>query len=80
VTRYILNFSQKHPEKKAIVSLDYGLATIMMPTVICGSFIGAILYPILPDIIIQAILGLLLFFLSSQAALKASQMIKKENK
>ena len=52
VTRFILNFSQKHPEKKASVSLDYGLATIMMPTVICGSFIGAILYPILRDIVI----------------------------
>jgi uncharacterized membrane protein YfcA len=80
VTRFILNFSQKHPEKKASVSLDYGLATIMMPTVICGSFIGAILYPILPDIVIQTILGLLLFFLSFQAAIKASQTIKKENK
>ena len=52
----------------------------MMPTVICGSFIGAILYPILPDIIIQGILGLLLFFLAFQAGVKASQMIRKENK
>ena len=80
VTRYILNFTQKHPEKKTSISLDYGLATIMMPTVICGSFIGAILNSILPDIIIQGILGLLLFFLAFQAGVKASQMIRKENK
>ena len=52
ITRYALNFSQRHPEKKTSVALDYGLATIMMPTVICGSFIGAIVYPILPDIMI----------------------------
>jgi uncharacterized membrane protein YfcA len=56
--------SARHPEKKASVALDYGLACVMMPTVLMGSFIGVWFNILLPDIAIQVILALLLFFLT----------------
>ncbi len=80
VTRFIVNFKQKHPEKKDCVSLDYGLAIIMMPTVLMGSFIGVIFNKMLPDLVIQIILTLLLFFLTTQAGLKARDILRKENR
>lgn len=64
VMRYFLTADKKHPEKKTSVALDYGLATVMMPTVLMGSFIGVWINIILPDIAIQIILALLLVFLT----------------
>jgi uncharacterized membrane protein YfcA len=80
VTRYFITYSQKHPEKKNCVALDYGLASVMMPTVFMGSFIGVYFNIMLPEIAIQIILALLLFFLTFQAGLKAKQIYVKENK
>jgi hypothetical protein len=42
----------RHPEKKTNVALDYSLASVMMPTVLMGSFIGVIFNIMLPDMII----------------------------
>jgi len=64
VMRYFLTADKRHPEKKTAVALDYGLATVMMPTVMMGSFIGVWFNILLPDIAIQVILALLLFFLT----------------
>ena len=80
ITRFVVNFKQKHPEKKESVSLDYGLATVMNPTVLMGSFIGVIFNTWFPDLLIQIILTLLLFFLTTQAGLKARDILKKENR
>ena len=63
ITRYIYNFKQKHPEKNA-VAIDYGLAIVMLPTVMMGSFVGAIMSVMLPDLILQILLTLLLAFLT----------------
>jgi len=52
VTRYIITLSTRHPEKKTCVALDYGLASVMMPTVLMGSFIGVWFNIMLPDIAI----------------------------
>lgn len=52
VMRYFLTASKRHPEKKTCVALDYGLASVMMPTVLVGSFIGVWFNIMLPDIAI----------------------------
>jgi uncharacterized membrane protein YfcA len=80
VMRYFLTADKRHPEKKTVVALDYGLATVMMPTVLMGSFIGVWFNIMLPDIAIQIILALLLFFLTFQAALTGRKLFVKENK
>lgn len=78
ITRYVYNFKQMHPEKKAVV-IDYGLAIVMLPTVMMGSFIGVIMNAMLPDLILQVLLTLLLGFLTVQSGLKATDIFKKEN-
>jgi len=80
VTRYIITLDSRHPEKKTNVALDYGLASVMMPTVLMGSFIGVWFNIMLPDLAIQVILALLLFFLTFQAGTKAMEVYRKENK
>jgi hypothetical protein len=40
-----------HPEKQA-VAIDYGLAIIMLPTVMMGSFIGVIMNAAMPDLVL----------------------------
>jgi uncharacterized membrane protein YfcA len=51
VVRYIVNIKEMHPEKNAVV-IDYGLATIMLPTVLTGSLIGVFLNVMLPPLIL----------------------------
>lgn len=78
IVRFIYNFKQMHPEKKA-VAIDYGLAVVMLPTVMMGSYIGVIMNAMLPPLILQVCLTLLLGFLTVQSTLKARDIFKKEN-
>jgi uncharacterized membrane protein YfcA len=52
IARYIITFNDRHPEKPQCVALDYGLASVMMPTVLMGSFIGVWFNIMLPDLAI----------------------------
>jgi uncharacterized membrane protein YfcA len=79
VARFFLTWSKRHPEKKECVALDYGLAIVMMPTVLIGSFIGNIFNLFLPDVFVQISLTLLLFFLSFQAISTGRRTYKLEN-
>lgn len=80
VARFFLTWSKRHPEKRDCVALDYGLATVMMPTVLIGSFIGVFFNIMLPDVVILVLLSLLLFYLSVQALTNGCKAYKKENK
>ena len=39
-TKYLYYWRQRNPNKPGVVVVDYGLATIMMPTTLAGSQIG----------------------------------------
>jgi len=80
VARFLLTWSKRHPEKKECVALDYGLATVMMPTVLIGSFVGVFFNIMLPDVVILILLSLLLFYLAVQATTGGCKAYKKENK
>jgi uncharacterized membrane protein YfcA len=69
MARYIQTFTFKHPEKDSCI-IDYNIATVMMPTVLLGSFIGAFLNIILPTLIILIFLTVLLLAMSAQSWLK----------
>ena len=70
IVKFIMSLKQKHPEKDSVV-IDYGLATVMLPTVLMGSMIGVYVNILLPTVYLQAILTLLLLFLAVQSAQKA---------
>jgi len=64
VLRFACTYGQKHPEKPDSVGLDYGIAIVMMPLVLVGSFSGVLINLWLPDVILGIILSLLLVFLT----------------
>ena len=50
--RFIYNFRTRHPDKPHINVLDYGLASIMMPTTLAGSEIGGYILLVFPSMYI----------------------------
>eukprot|EP00347_Sterkiella_histriomuscorum_P016420 403353250 len=78
VTRYIFNFRQRHPSKDS-VQIDYGLASVMMPTVFIGSFLGVLINIVFPVLYLQIALTLLLCFLFYECTKKAVVIFRKEN-
>lgn len=61
------------------MSIDYGLATVMLPTVMLGSFLGTFVTILVPPIVLQILLTCLLTFLTVQSGLKAKEIFLKEN-
>lgn len=51
ITRFIVTFKKKHPEKDTVV-IDYSVAITMLPTVLFGSFVGNYVLIMFPSIII----------------------------
>jgi hypothetical protein len=78
VARFIYNINQKHPDKDAVV-IDYALASVMLPTVLMGSFIGVIINTVFPSVILTAGLTVICLIISIQAAFKAYSLFKKES-
>ena len=62
--RFFYNFKTRHPDKPQMNVLDYGLASIMMPTTLAGSQIGGYVLELFPSLYIQIFLTLLLGYLS----------------
>ena len=63
VTRYVLDFKEKHPMKNATI-IDYGVVVIMMPWIMIGSFIGAQANVAAPPVIVLSILLVVVIFIS----------------
>lgn len=59
--------------------IDYGIASLMMPTVLIGSFIGAFFNVALPAPIINIFLTIVLFILALYSLWKAIRIYKLEN-
>lgn len=78
--RFFYNFRTKNPEpeKKHMNVLDYGLATVMMPTTLAGSQLGGYILLMFPSLIIQIMLTLLLAYLSYQTSKKGLELHAKE--
>ena len=76
--RYFYNFRTRNPEKPQMNVLDYGLASLMMPTTLAGSQIGGYILIMFPALYIQVALTLLLAFLTWQTTKKGLQLNRKE--
>lgn len=79
LARFFFNFNEKHPEKPACTSIDYGMTNVMMPLTMVGSLVGAYVYVAFPDLVLQIILTLLLFVLMMESGRKFVQVYKKES-
>jgi uncharacterized membrane protein YfcA len=77
LARFIYNRNNKHPEKDA-TDIDYGVASVMLPTVLIGSYLGVFINVMFPAMILQIILFLLLASLSINSGCKACSIYKVE--
>ena len=61
--RFLIDFRQRHPEKKHSTLIDYNLVAIMMPTTLAGSQIGAFMLVTFPPLYLQVALLITLILL-----------------
>lgn len=80
ITRFFFNFNERHPEKKQSTSIDYNMATVMMPLNLIGSLVGAYIFQTFPELYIMIILTLLLCLLTFESVKKYRQIRAKEVK
>jgi uncharacterized membrane protein YfcA len=79
LTRFFFNFNERHPEKKNVIVIDYGMTTVMMPLTMVGSVLGAYIYLSFPDLILMIILTLVTLFLAYKSGESFVQVYRKEN-
>lgn len=68
--RYAITINERHPDKDA-TCIEYGLANVMLPTVLIGSITGVLFNLMLPALVLQILLTTLLLFLAIQSGFKA---------
>eukprot|EP00343_Euplotes_focardii_P007789 CAMPEP_0205820510 /NCGR_PEP_ID=MMETSP0206-20130828/3155_1 /ASSEMBLY_ACC=CAM_ASM_000279 /TAXON_ID=36767 /ORGANISM="Euplotes focardii, Strain TN1" /LENGTH=429 /DNA_ID=CAMNT_0053115301 /DNA_START=346 /DNA_END=1635 /DNA_ORIENTATION=- len=79
VTGYILNFKAKHPLKNATL-VNYGIVQAQMPLIGLGSFIGAQLNEVFPEVIIFILLFLTLVYATYTTFALAIETSQKEER
>lgn len=75
IQRYISTLGDKHPHKEA-TCIEYGVANLMLPTVLVGSIIGVFVNKIVPEIILQIMLAIVLALLAFMSGIKAKSIYK----
>ena len=68
---------QKHPKRDSTI-VDYGLAGIMAPLMMLGSFVSVIFAQIMPDAVLTIIISVLMVYLSVDTSTKAVKMWRQE--
>ena len=63
IAKVVLSIRKKHPYKDSAL-IDYGLASVMLPTVLIGSLIGVFINVIMPAVILNSILTVILLLLA----------------
>lgn len=79
LARFFYNLRERHPEKPSCVTIDYNVATVMMPLNLVGSLIGAYIFQTFPELYIMIMMTLMLVILTWESARKYFQLRRKEN-
>jgi uncharacterized membrane protein YfcA len=75
---FIVNWKEKHPEKPFVHVIDYGLVSVMLPTTLAGSQIGAFFLVTFPDVFIHISLTVILAIISIQSFCLAKKITQAE--
>jgi uncharacterized membrane protein YfcA len=78
LARYFFNFDERHPEKPGCTTIDYNVATVMMPLNLIGSLVGAYILNSFPELYIMIIMTLMLVVLTWESWSKYRQLARKE--
>lgn len=79
IARFITGTNARHPEKDAVI-IDYGIVIVMMPLVLCGSFVGVLANFAMPPLLLCIMLTATLLGLTYQSWGKAWQIHRKEDR
>lgn len=77
MTRFIINFNNKHPLKNA-TSIDYGVVTAQLPLVMLGTYLGVQVNELLAETLIFILLFLTFAALTYRSFKKAMAVTQKE--
>ena len=77
LTRFILNYTDKHPYRDA-VAIDYNVAMVLLPCIVIGSSIGLYFHHILPELVESILLVILLLLTAVKSWIKATKTWKDE--
>ena len=72
ILRFVMNYSQKHPERNERLAIDYDTVLLLLPMVLMGSSVGVLLNKILPSVVIIVLLTIVLLYM----AVKTTQRYK----
>jgi len=72
ILRFVMNYSQKHPERNERLAIDYDTVLLLLPMVLLGSSVGVLLNKILPSVVIIVLLTIVLLYM----AVKTTQRYK----
>ena len=78
MTRFLMfSLRERHPHKDATV-IDYSLASIMIPCVLLGGYIGALFNVIFPQAVLSIMMTLLLVYVTFESFSKAVTLFRSE--
>lgn len=79
MTRFLMfSLRERHPSKPDATVIDYSLASIMIPCVLLGGYIGALFNVIFPQAILSIMMTLLLVYVTFESFSKAIKLYKNE--
>ena len=74
---FLFSIKERHPNKNATI-INYTVANIMMPVVLTGSYVGAILNIVVPESILGIVMTMLLIFLTYNTFKRGMKMHRTE--
>ena len=76
---FMFSIWQRHPTKTDATLIDYSVASVMIPAVLIGSYVGILVNVMMPDTVLQIVLTLLLVYMTYESFKKAVTKYKAEN-
>ena len=80
ITRFIINFKQRHPDRPERTAIDYETVFVTMPSVFLGSLLGVFVNKMLPEIAKVILFSVTLAWSIQTTYVKAKLIAKKEKK
>ena len=79
IVRYMQNFNKPHPLKNGTgVIVDYTIPTVMLPSIVVGVTLGAIVFKVFPSIYLVGLLLIVMGLLFVTTTKKLLKIIKNE--
>eukprot|EP00347_Sterkiella_histriomuscorum_P008703 403344075 len=79
LSRFIINYTQRHPKQPERLAIDYDIIELSMPIMYLGTLFGVQIGTRLTEVQLATTFACVLFFVSYKTTTKAISMIKEEN-